>query len=206
MKIEKAKRAATIIFRLARDQRGVAETYLVPANACPVVPLAILKAGKKVEFFDIDPHSLCLPMCALKERLLDKQRPDVAGIIFIRTYGAIEESSIDFAALRKISPATIFVDDRCAAIPELDELALSTSDADVYLYSTGYGKYVDLGVGGYAYINSKVAYERDNDETPMFSKDDYLTLDVLCKAHLENKLTYPNNLAKLLNLSLMQRK
>lgn len=194
-----AKRAATILFGLARAKPDFEGVYLVPANACPVVPMAIIKAGRNVEFIDIDNFAHSMKVNDLEHRLIDRTKTPVAGVVFIRPYGAIDRNTVDFSRLRNLSPTTLLVDDRCAAIPEVDKMSLVKTGADVYLYSTGYGKYVDLGYGGFAHMEAEVNYISDQVDNSGFMAANYQVLDGLCKTHLQDEAP------RQLDLSLVKR-
>ena len=161
--------------------------YLVPANACPVVPLAILTAGREVEFVDINDAHLAMCHEQVGARLSDCSKPPVAGVIFIRPYGAIDEAAIDFNHLKSLSSTTVMVDDRCSAVPELNPANLA-SGADMYLYSTGYGKYVDFGAGGYAFLEPSLAYQSHWSPAAGFSEQDYRQLESRWKFQLSNRI------------------
>lgn len=183
MRFVTAKRAASILFHLCASQAHSTGIYLVPANACPIVPLAILEAGGKVEFVDIDDRSLAMNQQLLRRRLSTRGLPPVAGIVFIRPYGAIDDTAVDFRALKRLSRTTVMIDDRCAARPETD-IAQLNSSADIYLYSTGYGKYVDLHVGGYAFMADSIEYQHSTSSPRHFQPAHYQRLQALWQQQL----------------------
>lgn len=149
-------RAAAIIHNLARCA-PLEGPFLLPANICPIVPMAVLKAGRTVEFHDIDPDDLCLDAALTLARCRDGSRP-VAGVIFARTYGYMgARADALFAALKRIDPAILLIDDRCAAVP--DTRPPPAGAADAIVYSTGRGKCVDLDGGGFAWLRPGVAYK-----------------------------------------------
>mgnify|MGYP000191401024 CR=1 FL=1 len=193
MRFVTAKRAAAILFHLCASQARSAGTYLVPANACPVVPLAILQAGGEVEFVDIDDSSLAMNQALLLRRLGDRGLPPVAGIVFIRPYGAINDAAVDFTALRRLSRGTLMIDDRCAARPETDPGQLS-SGADIYLFSTGYGKYVDLRLGGYAFMEATVEYEPGSASRHRFQPPHYQRLEARWQQQLASGQKNPGTI------------
>ena len=82
-----------------------------------------------------------------------------AGLIYVRTYGAIFDADALFAELRYLAPDALLVDDRCACPPSFDANTLCNS-VDAVLYSSGYGKYADIGYGGYAFISNGSHYRR----------------------------------------------
>lgn len=167
--------------------------FLVPANACPVVPLAILSAGREVEFIDIDPDLLSINDAFLRKRLCDTVGLPVAGIVFIRPYGAISPAAVNFSQLKALSASTLIIDDRCASLPETSAVELAQSGADVYLYSTGYGKYADLGFGGYAFMNSSLEYEAGLTKQAEYIEGQYRLLETRWKRFLSSEHCNPPN-------------
>ena len=148
-------RASTVLFNLlsSRVEKGI---YLLPANICPIVPLIFMKAKKLFEFIDISPHTLCMD----EEILLKRWRmyPDrYAGLLFVRTYGMVHDISTLLSEIKKHNPSALVVDDRCLCPPNLSiELPPNT---DVLLFSTGYGKYIDIGIGGYGVLSESTNYQ-----------------------------------------------
>lgn len=153
-------RACTVLFRLASavpESRGV---FLLPANICPVVPLAFLAAGRRFEFIDLEPESLCLDPVALRCRLRSAQRPPVAGLVYARSYGASLDASELFRELKSLHPGLLVIDDRCLSLPELNPDDVDWQGADAVLFSTGYSKPVDLGFGGFAHLVDGATYSK----------------------------------------------
>ena len=68
-------------------------------------------------------------------------------VLFVRTYGFLDDQSTNFALLKSEYPNISIVDDRCLCPPEFDVSTFSP-DADLTLFSTGYSKFVELGRGG----------------------------------------------------------
>lgn len=81
-----------------------------------------------------------------------------AGVLYVRPYGALADRSDFFRALRTLRSDLLIVDDRCLCRPDPTG-ACGDPAADVTLYSTGYGKPVDLGTDGFAHLADGVAYE-----------------------------------------------
>ena len=75
----------------------------------------------------------------------------------------------------KYSDLLLF-DDRCMARPEPDFNKIDSMGADVVIYSSGYGKYVDLGFGGFAHLIDSVNYWSYCD---VFKHDDLLKITEL---------------------------
>lgn len=150
------RRAATILFNLLRSH-PVKGPFLLPANICPIVPMVFYKARRQFEFIDIAPETLCMDRDALAERW-SKPHNRPAGLIYVRTYGAIFDASHDFANIKSLSPRALIVDDRCLCSPDFS--GTLAPYADVALYSTGYAKYVDIGYGGFGVVSDGIPYAR----------------------------------------------
>jgi hypothetical protein len=151
MRAVQAPRATTILYDLlaARPQW---RPWLLPANICPIVPVAFLKAGVPFEFVDIATETLAMDTGQALARLA---REELGGILYSHGYG--DESTPDafFGEVKALRPEMLVVDDRCLCVPETSPRATS---ADVLLYSTGYSKVVDFGSGGYAFLREPVPY------------------------------------------------
>jgi dTDP-4-amino-4,6-dideoxygalactose transaminase len=160
MKTVFESRASTILFHLLRTHGGREGVYLLPANVCPVVPLVILTAACSFEFIDIDANTLCMDWTLIRQRFESRRAPPVLGLVYVRTYGYDGEDIQERVADVKMQhPNILVVDDRCLGRPEPDIDKVDWQRADVILYSTGYGKYIDLGHGGFAHLQDSVAYE-----------------------------------------------
>lgn len=148
------RRAATVLFNLLRSH-PVEGPFLLPANICPIVPMVFYKAQRPFEFIDIAPDTLCMDHDALVERW-SKPNNRPAGLVYVRTYGAIFDASDDFASIKSLSPHALIVDDRCLCSPDFS--GTLAPYADVALYSTGYAKYVDIGYGGFGAVSDGIPY------------------------------------------------
>ncbi len=136
------KRACGILYRFLHAYSG--GSYLLPANVCPVVPLTFKVSHTDFEFVDIDSHTHCIDENRCLE-LLSKHPDKYKGIIFVRTYGYMYDTSSFFRRLREIKEEFKIVDDRCLVCPDRPS---GLGGADLILYSTGYAKYINLGEGG----------------------------------------------------------
>ena len=147
MTLYTANRACALLYQIVRNNKK--GTYFVPANVCPTVPLTIGLAGCNFEFIDIDEKSLCIneETCLSK---LANDKDKYVGIIFVRTYGYVYDTSSFFLKLHNYKSDFTIIDDRCLCLPSIED---NLEEADFILYSTGYGKQVNLGNGGYC--NSK---------------------------------------------------
>ena len=160
-------RASTILYNLVSTLPTSAGVYLLPANICPVVPLALIAAGRPFEFIDLDPASLCMSPSLLCQRLTARDQQHVAGMLFARTYGVDFDASPLFHELKVLLPDLLIIDDRCAASPEPNTVRLNWQGADCVLFSTGYAKQVDLGFGGFAHLCDHVPYSTHHGLHPL---------------------------------------
>jgi len=147
------RRAATVLYHLLCAQRADGP-WLIPANVCPIVPLTLLKAGRPWELVDIEEATLCMDRDAILARVTRAPRP--AGVLWVRTYGTRRDFDEFFHELERRAGDTLLVDDRCLLPPRFDEPLAGS--VDVALYSTGYGKVLDLGGGGFARLAPSAPY------------------------------------------------
>lgn len=130
---------------------------MLPANVCPIVPMTLHKAGRRIEFVDVSTSTLCIDQDKLLERWTAPMEPP-AGLIYVRTFGAIFDAAPLFAEIKQLAPEALIIDDRCACAPSFATDTL-LENVDAVLYSTGYAKYVDIGSGGYAFVTNQSGYQ-----------------------------------------------
>jgi len=155
MKTITASRASLIIYNFIESNKHLFQNKIVllPGNVCPVLPATLLKSGVAFDFIDINLDTLCHDHQPLLNYI---RKVPVSCIFYIRSFGYIENTLELFREIRKIDKNLIIVDDRCACIPETkvpDEMA------DMYLYSTGYAKFVEFGKGGFAFLRESFNYQ-----------------------------------------------
>jgi len=149
-------RASTIIFNLAVSLERPG-TMLIPANVCPIVAVTLMKAKRDIELVDIDPKTLCLDEEATMLKIANSPEK-YSGIVFVHTYGTSYRSEKFFEELKKIAANLLIIDDYGSAVPLFEPPATA---ADVLIFSTGYAKYVDLGYGGYGFLQKSVRYRSE---------------------------------------------
>ncbi len=154
--IKTAARASALIYGLGAGHKdGV---WLIPANVCPAVPLALLQAGTGFEFIDIDPASLCMDVALATRRIVGSALPPIAGVIYVRSYGYTMRAEADLMSMRSALPEpAILVDDQCLCIPQTHLEPVVPNGADVILFSTGKAKVLDMGGGGYGVFFGKLS-------------------------------------------------
>jgi hypothetical protein len=150
-------RACSVLYNLLVSL-GDDRPFLLPANVCPVVPLTFRKAGRPFELVDVSGPDLAIDEARCLARIA-RDPEGVAGLLFVRTYGALGDAAPFFRAVKELSPDLLVIDDRCLCRPD-PEAASRTPGAGVTLWSTGYAKYVDVGFGGFAHLRKGVPYQR----------------------------------------------
>jgi len=142
-------RASAILFDfLSSIREEIKKPFILPANVCPIVPVTFIKAKIPFIFSDI----------TIKDMLIDKKNvlsktlnEEISGVLFVRSYGQMNNEAGFFCSLRKINHKLIIIDDRCLCIPNTNGEDIY-EEADLTLFSTGYAKYAELNYGGFAYI------------------------------------------------------
>ena len=143
-------RASVILYNFIRTYNdGI---YLLPANVCPIVPLVFSLANVEFEFVDINDTTLCID----EQIVLDKVSQDklkYRGILFVRTYGYIYDTTPFFRELSYLNKELKIIDDRCLCFPDISQK--EEINCDLVLYSTGHGKSVDFGIGGFGILSEQ---------------------------------------------------
>ena len=153
MKVVTGSRASWILWRYLKKFSGGKKRFLIPANVCPVVPLTFLKAEVPFEFVDIHEEYFSMSIEDIGLKLREKPS-DYQGIFWVRSYGRVSPMEETFLEWKKISPEIEILDDRCPSKPLLPD-EIEATVADMMLFSTGYAKPVELGGGGYAYLQEE---------------------------------------------------
>lgn len=173
-----SNRASAILFNFIKSNE-LLNTFILPANICPIVPLVFYKAGIKIEFVDID-NDLFINKNIVFEKL---KRRKYSGVLFNHSYGNKVTPYSFFKELKNKYPHTLIIDDKCLCYPTFK----LTDYCDITLNSTGYAKTVNLGFGGYAYINSKHKYKIFNEN---YSQGKLLKLQNHLKFTLSNNVAF----------------
>ncbi len=149
-------RASIILYNVLKSIRPK-KKFILPLNICPIVPAIFLKAKVKFEFIDISLDNLCMN----QELLLDKiYNEDVGGVLFVKTFGIELDTRSLFKKIKKINREIFIIDDCCLQIPKFD-YDIESSYADLAIFSTGYSKYVDIGWGGFGFLNDRINYQKN---------------------------------------------
>lgn len=148
-------RASAVLFDFLKatlSSRKKSEVrYIVPVNICPVVVWTLFRANVEPVFVDLDKDTFCIDEPQSLELL--SQEKDIVGIIFNHTYGTNYDPTEFFKKLRNNFSHIKIVDDKCLCKPKLDEF---NPIVDLTLYSIGYGKFIDLGGGGFGILKNQI--------------------------------------------------
>lgn len=177
------QRASTILynFLVANHFSG---KFLLPANICPIVPLTFHKARVTVEFVDISPGTLAIDEESVTG-ILNKRILEFDGLLFVHTYGDPAPYSDFFSYLKEKYPALAIIDDRCLCMPEFSEPDFDL--ADLTLYSTGYSKMIDAGVGGFGFVHPKRQY---HSHRLKFERNDLTQLEADYKSAIAHRTPF----------------
>jgi hypothetical protein len=151
------RRASVILYNLLRSRQDP-RPFLMPVNACRVVPETFIAAAQPFELVDIGEPWLAIDALACVARIRAQSR-GYAGLLYIRPYGSERDPGEFFAELKAAQPDILIIDDKCLCRPDCDGASL-VPGADVTLFSTGRAKYADIGGGGFAHVAEPVAYAR----------------------------------------------
>lgn len=196
-----ANRASTILYNFILSNDKVKGTWLIPTNVCHFVPATILKAGAKIEILDISEKDLCINQDQVTSRLMNNKKK-YSGIIYVRSYGVDNNAADFFSKIKKIKSNLLLVDDKCLGIPSFDKKINLLVDLE--LFSTGYSKYIDLGYGGFAKLNSKCNYDKTRLK---YSKKDEDTFSEYFKNVVYNNTKVnQQELAEIVNLNWLDSK
>lgn len=119
----------------------------LPANICPIVPLSLVRAGYSIKIIDIDPVHL-----ELNWQQLSALGRDLSVVLWLRPYGRIHGPAPELRNFQLQNPQIKWIDDRCLCIPET--AVPQDIFADATLWSTGFGKFVELGYGAWAHVQN----------------------------------------------------
>ena len=150
-------RASIILFNVLSGLKEKQKPFLLPANVCTIVVLTYLKSGVAFELIDIAPDSLCLSEeIALGK--LSRNSHAYGGVHYVHTFGVEDNPANFFSTIKSINNNLLVIDDKCLNIPKFRTDSLPYN-IDLELFSTGYSKYVDIGWGGFGYLQPKYLYQ-----------------------------------------------
>ena len=150
-------RASIILYNILTSLEKP-KKFILPLNVCPIVPATFLKAKVEFEFIDISLETLCIDEKLLLNKVHDK---NIGGVLYVKTYGIELDTTQLFKDIKNINQNIFIIDDCCLQIPKFD-YTLKESYADLALFSTGYSKYIDIGWGGFGFLNDDFSYKKNN--------------------------------------------
>ena len=191
MRVVYDSRASAIIYNLIKSNINhfKDKQIILPSNICPIVPISLMKADIDFIFIDIDRETLCLDHKLLLDFLKTKG-PIISCIFYVRTFGYIEDLEVLFNNIVDNYPNILIVDDRCAGIPDFS--LKERTKSHIVLFSTGYAKYVEIGWGGFAFIDPNIEYNRNE---LVFNNGDHerLIADINASISKQSIFNYKHN-------------
>lgn len=142
-------RASKILYNFLKSQK-LEKPFLIPANVCGIIPLVFHNAGIDFDFIDIQEDNLCI-----NQQAVLNNTDNYSGVLFVRTYGNDEDFNSFFKNIKEKNNDFLIIDDCCLCIPDINA---TIKNIDLKLYSLGYAKQVDLGVGSFAILNDSLHY------------------------------------------------
>lgn len=136
-------RASAVLYRFLM-QFDLKKTIIIPVNICSIVPEIINLAGFSVEYVDIQADDLCPDRESILKKLTYKAN-DYSGILFNYTYGVDLDVEDFYKQIKSLSPELFIIEDKCSCMPSFKYSEI----CDLTLYSTGYAKQIDIGIGGF---------------------------------------------------------
>ena len=177
-------RAAKILFNFLKSNRFDG-SFIIPANSCPIIPLTFLSAGVDFTFIDISAVDYCLDKSKTLASLGNKS---ICGIVWVRSYGIQTDEEDFFHTIKTLRSDVAIIDDKCLCRPNIN---LPYTHADLTIYSTGYGKFLDLGKGAFAFMNnSKYLYEKQATKYVLNHEKDLMNSFY---SHLASGMTFKGN-------------
>lgn len=151
-------RAQAVLYEYAKQFLERGKTILIPCNTCESIPLAYQKIGIPFEMIDINETSMSMDLEEVERKI--KQTPkQYQAIHYVYNYGIFNSEEQEKLLKLKHFYGIKVIEDKCLCMPEFSFNDARKIESDIELYSTGHCKCVDVGKGGYAYINEDYASE-----------------------------------------------
>ena len=151
MRLLSDNRASRILYNFLSSNE-FEKPFLLPCNVCEVIPSVFLESGARFSYLDIDSTSLCVNLDWVLNHV-----HEFSGLLFVHTYGIEDDFKPLFQLIKERNPKFTIIDDRCLCLPSFMQVG---PEVDLCLYSVGERKQVDLGMGGYAFIQDNLNYHR----------------------------------------------
>ncbi len=156
----------------------------VPNISCPDPVYALIWAGYKPYFIDVNFHDYNIDIVKLEDAL--KQVPEIRAIIAIHLFG----NSCDIYAIRELATQyqCLLLEDCAQAFGNEIEKGKLGSFGDVSIFSFGNGKIVEAGHGGAVVTNDKFLWMKIRNEDKKLPKYNANYVKKMSKQH--RKLYY----------------
>ena len=154
-------------------------TIAVPNIACPDPVYALIWAGYKPIFIDVNLEDYNINVKSLENKL--KEDKDIKGIIAIHLFG----NACDIVKIKKLAEKyNCFLIEDCAQSfgNKIEEGKLG-SFGDVSIFSFGNGKIIEVGHGGSIQTNDEKLMENIKKEYNKLPKYNEVEIDKLSKLH-----------------------
>ena len=171
-------RASKILYNFLKSQ-NLEKPFLIPANVCGIIPLVFHNAGIDFDFIDIEKDNLCI-----NQQVVLNNTDNYSGVLFVRTYGNNEDFNSFFKVIKEKKNDFLIIDDCCLCLPDLNA---TIKNIDLKLYSLGYAKQVDIGVGSFAFLNDHLYYK--NYTTP-FNATDFERYELALKKNIKERTPF----------------
>ncbi len=170
MKTIYSNRALSILFNFIKGNNLVDYTIIIPSNICHDVYFVLESIGMNIVFVDIDKSSLEQSITSSLDSVMSNKK---VILLWNHQYG-IPDSPYDFFELVKLTKTeTIIIDDRCLCNASEYEFNVKDMYVDLILYSTGYGKQVELNHGAFGIYQD---FYFMSDSYNNFNEDIYINL------------------------------
>lgn len=160
-------RAATALYLILLELKKKGEYVIVPANICYAAVFPILSAGLKPVFCDVDKYSGNVTLDTVSAVLCES----VVAAIIPHMYG---NPVISLRNIKeKLSEKNIVLIEDCASLMTNENSSIYPGTiGDYVVYSTGYSKTIDNGIGGllFSSYHSLQEMEKKEKELPLFKK------------------------------------
>lgn len=147
-----SNRALNILSGFLKNFDPGSYKILIPSNICHDVVFLLKFMGIKIIFIDIEKNTLGLNTQQALEKITSL---DKLILLWNHTYGNEDIPFDFFQKAKSINPELVIIDDRCLCNPlnfhsNSDDILI-----DLILFSTGYGKQIELNYGAIGIVNSK---------------------------------------------------
>ena len=153
-----SNRALSILYNFLIHNGLQATSVFLPTNICHDVFFLLKHAGVKIIFLDIDKNEL-----EINKEIAIENIGFNAKVILLwnHSYGNSHVPYDFFTEAKNKNPELIIIDDRCLCNPVDFQPNANDSLIDLILYSTGYGKQVELNYGALGIVNDKYILPQD---------------------------------------------